>query len=70
MSQQTDRPPIPDDLAAHGWHWNTNGFLTSADGLLIISWPAPRCFDDAHIVEATRERLAERRGPKQQELGL
>lgn len=65
----TGRPPIPDDLAAHGWRWNDRGFLASADGLLIIV-ARPEPFAVAREVEAARARMAEGRKHKQTRMEL
>jgi len=65
---ETDRPPIPPDLAAHGWRWNDRGLLTSADGLVTIVRPDP--FAVARQCEATRARLAAGRKAKQTRMEL
>jgi len=64
-----NRPPIPPDLAAHGWHWNDRGFLARDDVPVVIAWDPEMAFRLARTYEATRERGRDKGGGRKAEGG-
>jgi hypothetical protein len=50
VTNEQDQQPIPTDLADH-WFWY-RGALAHDDGLIMIAFPPPRCFEIARYLDA------------------